>query len=152
MDESIDIDSHDDVKLLVQNVDDKNAKYQESLILFEKTESEYQAVKSEYDGILPIFFDIQVHLNSLTKMSKKEVDAYINPPVSKEQLIAEAEQQKQSLLTEANSAIAPLQDAVDLDMATDEEVALLKEWRKYRVLLNRVDTSLAPDIDWPQKP
>ncbi|WP_432652244.1 tail fiber assembly protein [Providencia rettgeri] len=85
-------------------------------------------------------------------MSKKEVDAYINPPVSKEQLIAEAEQQKQSLLTEANSAIAPLQDAVDLDMATDEEVALLKEWRKYRVLLNRVDTSLAPDIDWPQKP
>lgn len=152
MDESIDIDSHDDVKLLVQNVDDKTAKYQESLISFEKIESEYQAIKSEYDGILPVFFDIQAHLNVLTKMSNKEVDAHLNPPISKEQLIAEAEQQKQSLLAEANSAIAPLQDAVDLGMSTEAEAAALQAWKKYRVLLNRVDTSTAPDIDWPEKP
>ncbi|WP_273802774.1 tail fiber assembly protein, partial [Proteus vulgaris] len=70
----------------------------------------------------------------------------------KEQLIAEAEQKKQSLLAEANNAIAPLQDAVDLDMATDEEKAQLTKWKKYRVLLNRVDASLAPDIAWPEKP
>ena len=25
-------------------------------------------------------------------------------------------------------------------------------WRKYRVLLTRVDTSLAPDINWPDPP
>ncbi|WP_272671735.1 MULTISPECIES: tail fiber assembly protein [unclassified Providencia] len=85
-------------------------------------------------------------------MTDKEVEAYINPPVSKEQLVAVAEQQKQSLLAEANNAIAPLQDAVDLDMATDEEVAQLTAWKKYRVLLNRIDTSLAPDIEWPEKP
>ncbi|QIC17843.1 tail fiber assembly protein [Providencia vermicola] len=85
-------------------------------------------------------------------MSEKEIKAHLNPPISKDQLIAEAEQQKQSLLAESNNAIAPLQDAVDLDIATDEEIALLKEWKKYRVLLNRVDTSLAHDIDWPQKP
>ncbi|HHR6066242.1 TPA: tail fiber assembly protein [Providencia alcalifaciens] len=85
-------------------------------------------------------------------MTDKEVEAYINPPISKEQLIAEAEQQKQPLLAEANNAIAPLQDAVDLDMATDEEVAQLTAWKKYRVLLNRIDTSLAPDIEWPEKP
>ncbi|EPH3099946.1 tail fiber assembly protein [Providencia stuartii] len=88
----------------------------------------------------------------MKKMSTREVEAYLNPPVSKEQLIAEAEQQKQSLLAEANNAIAPLQDAVDLDMATDEEKAQLTAWKKYRVLLNRVDTSLAPNIDWPEKP
>lgn len=74
------------------------------------------------------------------------------PKPTKEQLIAEAEQQKQSLLAEATEAIAPMQDAVDLDIVTDEEIVLLKEWKKYRVLLNRVDTSLAPDIEWPQKP
>ncbi|MTC35819.1 tail fiber assembly protein [Providencia alcalifaciens] len=85
-------------------------------------------------------------------MTDKEVDAYTNPPKTKEQHIAEAEQQKQMLLSEATETIAPLQDAVDLDIATDEEIALLKEWKKYRVLLNRVDTSLAPDINWPQKP
>ncbi|WP_439653118.1 tail fiber assembly protein [Providencia stuartii] len=85
-------------------------------------------------------------------MTDKEIEVYINPPISKEQLIAEAEQQKQPLLAEANNAIAPLQDAVDLDMATDEEVAQLTAWKKYRVLLNRIDTSLAPDIEWPKKP
>ncbi|EOU6101995.1 tail fiber assembly protein, partial [Escherichia coli] len=25
-------------------------------------------------------------------------------------------------------------------------------WNKYRVLLNRVDTSTAPDIEWPTSP
>ncbi|EOZ2641109.1 tail fiber assembly protein, partial [Escherichia coli] len=25
-------------------------------------------------------------------------------------------------------------------------------WKKYRVLLNRIDTSTAPDIDWPTIP
>ncbi|WP_354636978.1 tail fiber assembly protein (plasmid) [Morganella morganii] len=66
--------------------------------------------------------------------------------------IAAAEAQKQYLLSEAAEAIAPLQDAVDLGMATQEEEALLKAWKKYRVLLNRVDTSTAPDIVWPVKP
>ncbi|APJ74150.1 tail fiber assembly protein [Escherichia coli] len=29
---------------------------------------------------------------------------------------------------------------------------LLEAWKKYRVLLNRVDTSIAPDIEWPASP
>ncbi|MBT0318351.1 tail fiber assembly protein, partial [Morganella morganii] len=70
----------------------------------------------------------------------------------KESEIAAAEAKKQYLLSEATDAIAPLQDAVDLDIATPEEEALLKEWKKYRVMLNRVDTSTAPDIIWPVKP
>ncbi|EEU6178823.1 tail fiber assembly protein, partial [Salmonella enterica] len=45
--------------------------------------------------------------------------------------------------------IAPLQDAVDLDIATDDEKAQLDEWKKYRVLVNRVDTS---NPDWPAQP
>ncbi|HHR6165904.1 TPA: tail fiber assembly protein, partial [Providencia alcalifaciens] len=28
----------------------------------------------------------------------------------------------------------------------------LIEWKKYRVLLNRVDTSTAPDVTFPEKP
>ncbi|HDD9578086.1 tail fiber assembly protein [Escherichia coli] len=37
-------------------------------------------------------------------------------------------------------------------MATEEEAAALIEWKKYRVLLMRVDTSKAPDILWPPQP
>ncbi|PYZ61085.1 hypothetical protein DNK63_05880 [Providencia rettgeri] len=88
----------------------------------------------------------------MKKMTPKEVDAHLNPPISKEQLIAEAEQQKQLLLADVSNAIAPLQDAVDLDIATDEEMAQLTALKKYRVLLNRIDTSTAPDIEWPEKP
>ncbi|HCP3098873.1 TPA: tail fiber assembly protein, partial [Escherichia coli] len=47
---------------------------------------------------------------------------------------------------------APLQDAVDLEIATEEEKSLLAAWKTYRVLLNRVDTSLSPDIEWPSQP
>ena len=72
--------------------------------------------------------------------------------IENNRLISQTESKKQSLLAEAVKVISPLQDAVDLDMATDEESEQLKEWKKYRVLLNRVDTSLAPDIDWPEKP
>lgn len=52
----------------------------------------------------------------------------------------------------ATNNINTLQDAVDLDMATETEETSLTTWRKYRVLLSRVKTSTAPDIDWPVVP
>ncbi|WP_322746111.1 tail fiber assembly protein [Providencia rustigianii] len=127
-------------------------KHNKALVEFDIAVSKYRQLKEEYDAIPLGFFDIRENINVTQKMTAKEVDSHINPPKSKEQHISEAESKKQSLLAEATEKIAPLQDAVDLDIATDEEIALLKEWKKYRVLLNRVYTSLAPDIDWPQKP
>jgi hypothetical protein len=54
----------------------------------------------------------------------------------------------------ADNAIAPLQDAVDLEEATETEVAVLKAWKKYRIALIRVpDQPGYPDtIDWPAPP
>ena len=49
----------------------------------------------------------------------------------------------------ATVAIAPLQDAVELGIATAEETAALSEWKKYRVLLMRVDTAKP---EWPTQP
>ncbi|HFD6761819.1 TPA: tail fiber assembly protein [Enterobacter hormaechei] len=63
-----------------------------------------------------------------------------------------AEQKRKELMEAANLAISPLQDAVDLGISTDSEYALLLDWKKYRVLLNRVDTSKAPEIEWPEVP
>lgn len=74
------------------------------------------------------------------------------PPLTSAQLIEIAESQKALLMAQATVAIAPLQDAVDLDEATDSENTQLTAWKKYRVLLNRVNTSMAPDITWPNKP
>nr|WP_309484686.1 tail fiber assembly protein [Candidatus Pantoea persica] len=55
-------------------------------------------------------------------------------------------------MTVASARTQPLQDAVDLDMATEAEKAQLVVWKKYRVLLNRGDISKAPDIEWPEAP
>ncbi|EFI5421790.1 tail fiber assembly protein [Escherichia coli] len=67
-------------------------------------------------------------------------------------VIREVEETKNSLMQVASEHIAPLQDAVDLEIATEEETLLLEAWKKYRVLLNRVDTSTAQDIEWPVAP
>mgnify|MGYP003500283298 FL=1 len=59
---------------------------------------------------------------------------------------------KARLMSEASAAIAPLQDAVDLNIDTDYEIALLNEWKKYRVKLNRLDVASIFEIDWPEIP
>ena len=58
---------------------------------------------------------------------------------------------KNSLLNEANENISILQDAIDLDMSENGDEDKLKAWKKYRILLNRIDTS---DINviFPEKP
>lgn len=71
---------------------------------------------------------------------------------SHESQVAEATAKRDNLMAEATAAIAPLQDAVDLDMATDAEIALLKAWKQYRVALNRIDVNQAPNITWPVPP
>ena len=42
----------------------------------------------------------------------------------------------QFYIQEFSEYIAPLQDAVDLEIATEEETLLLEAWKKYRVLLS----------------
>ena len=75
-----------------------------------------------------------------------------NESAEKAYYAGKASQQKTDLIQQATLRIQTLQDAVDLEMATDEETALLVSWKKYRVLLSRVDTGTAPDITWPPVP
>lgn len=59
---------------------------------------------------------------------------------------------KDALMSEATLRISVLQDAVDLEMATDEETAALPLWKKFRVLLSRIEAETAEAIIWPEKP
>lgn len=74
------------------------------------------------------------------------------PGPSAADFVAAAVAQKTALRLQADTVIAPLQDAVDVEMATEAEQLRLTEWKKYRVLLNRIDTATAPDITWPDVP
>lgn len=71
---------------------------------------------------------------------------------SQAELIAKATAQREQLMAQASAVIAPLQDAVDLDLATDDEEIQLAAWKKYRVLLSRIDCSDPAGITWPETP
>lgn len=75
--------------------------------------------------------------------------AVVERTYSESEIIEQNKVQKASLLQHAAEAIAPLQDAVDLDMATEAEKQLLADWKIYRVLVNRVDCSKPV---WPEMP
>ncbi|QFH73131.1 tail fiber assembly protein (plasmid) [Enterobacter sp. E76] len=74
------------------------------------------------------------------------------PPLTQQQLTEQAEKLKQALKNEADAEIAWRQDAVDAGIETDKEARELTSWKKYRVLLMRIDATKAPDINFPPKP
>ncbi|MCT2386788.1 tail fiber assembly protein [Erwinia pyrifoliae] len=59
---------------------------------------------------------------------------------------------KSGLFREATDRIQSLQDAINLEMSEDGDDVRLTSWKKYRVLVNRVDVSIAPNIEWPEIP
>ncbi|MBJ8937833.1 tail fiber assembly protein [Citrobacter koseri] len=118
-----------------------------------------RCISNDVSTIYPRDFSIvEVKATSKNKMADISgewvfKDGKIQPrQYSQNELIEQAETKKAELLSAAAAAIAPLQDAVDIGMATNEETALLLEWKKYRVQVNRVDTSTAPGIEWPEQP
>ncbi|HBO3570053.1 TPA: tail fiber assembly protein [Escherichia coli] len=66
-----------------------------------------------------------------------------------DELQQQAELQKVTLLSEAELVIQPLERAIKLNMATDDERARLEAWERYSVLVSRVDTE---NPEWPDKP
>lgn len=151
-DEDLRNELSDEIEKLTQEFNAASLQHQEALEAFNVIQSEYQPLKDEYDAILSIFFEIREHLKALKKMTDKEIQAYLNPPKSKEQLIAEAEIQKQLCAEDAEKNITILERKVRLKMATDEEKERLTQWEIYSINVADIDTSTAPDIDWPQKP
>lgn len=74
------------------------------------------------------------------------------PRPAKKQLVEQAEAQKQYLIAEVNAETQILQTKLALKRIKPAELELLNAWLDYLDLLEAVDTSPAPDIDWPQKP
>ncbi|MCS3608138.1 tail fiber assembly protein [Erwinia rhapontici] len=74
----------------------------------------------------------------------------ISPPEpNPEELIALDRVKRDALVVKAVSEIAWRQNAVDVNDATDSEVAELNDWKKYHIALMRMDLSSG---DWPIAP
>ncbi|MGM1342928.1 tail fiber assembly protein [Morganella morganii] len=107
---------------------------------------------NEKEQIPAIFFEVNKEIKGMKKMTAKEVDAHINPPVTKEQLIAEAEAKKQALIAEASQKTQLWQTQLMLDIITEEDKASLKEWMLYVQEVQAVDPSLGAGVVWPTPP
>lgn len=70
------------------------------------------------------------------------------PPPTPEQLLSAARAERDRLLTYATLRINPLQYAADIDEASDEDLALLKLWKKYSSAVNKTETKPG----WPEAP
>ncbi|MGJ7976692.1 tail fiber assembly protein [Providencia hangzhouensis] len=108
-----------------------------------------QPIEIDFIGDLP---DTLTLLEPKTEFDKWNGKKWVTDiEAQKAVLVAQAEQEKAQRLEEANATITYLQDAIEVGLDNDDYQAKLTAWKTYRVLLNRVDTSLAPDIDWPEK-
>lgn len=66
--------------------------------------------------------------------------------------VEEAEQKKSALTNKAQSAISLWQTELQLGIISDDDKTSLITWMKYIQSLNAIDTSAAPDIEWPERP
>lgn len=71
------------------------------------------------------------------------------PPPTQGEITTQNESKRNNLKRVADSEIAWRQDAVDAEIANEDEVTALTAWKKYRVLLMRVDVN---SPKWPKVP
>jgi len=78
----------------------------------------------------------------------------VSLPLSFKELEMKAKDERDKLLSIAANRIGPLQDAVDTDSATVDELEYLKLWKLYRIALNRIQQqpTFPIDVDWPVSP
>ncbi|OCG71935.1 hypothetical protein A9G43_04060 [Gilliamella sp. Occ3-1] len=75
----------------------------------------------------------------------------LDKDVKNKNFIETRKRKQEYLIRESNEKIAILQDIIDLDMKEADEEIQLKAWRKYRILLTRVDVSNI-NVEFPEKP
>nr|DAF78032.1 MAG TPA: tail fiber assembly protein [Caudoviricetes sp.] len=84
---------------------------------------------------------------------KWDGNEWIDDPAAKLiKLVNQAAQHKTDLLNLADYKISILQDAVTYDLATEQESSMLDSWRKFRVLVNRINENDPQNIIWPETP
>lgn len=76
------------------------------------------------------------------------------PELTHEELVQQAEFQKQTLISQANEYIDSKQwpSKLALGRLSDADKALFNQWLDYLDALDALDISAAPNIHWPENP
>ena len=114
------------------------------------------------DGSVEISFDVYSQFAGVAWPEGKilgsvsdGVPAWVDaPPLTHEELILSAETRKQTLIDQANAYMNSKQwpGKAALGRLKGDELLQYNAWLDYLDALDAVDTSIAPDIDWPEMP
>lgn len=76
------------------------------------------------------------------------------PPLTYDELATLALKHRDYLLGVATIRTSPLQDAADIDDASEEEGKMLVLWKRYRIALNRIhmQSGFPVSVEWPTPP
>ncbi|HDS9455791.1 TPA: tail fiber assembly protein [Enterobacter asburiae] len=125
----------------------------------DELEADYRSAETWPDNYVSVLDEDYVSLmegqadGKIIISDKNGYPVLAEPPApTYEERVSQATMQKNALMKTASDIITPLEDAAELGIATDEEAAALLGWKRYRVMLNRVDVNTAPDIQWPERP
>lgn len=90
----------------------------------------------------------------LVQLTDEEVKLHLNPPVTRDQLIAEAEQERERLLAYADSVMLDWRTELMLGEISDDDKARLAEWMAYKRDVKAVpaEVAIAPEFNWPPQP
>lgn len=89
--------------------------------------------------------------SGLKRITEEEFLELSKPKITKEDIIFNNKISKDNLIIEANEKIKILEDIIELKMQETNEEEQLKEWKRYRILLTRIDTNNI-NIKFPSKP
>ncbi|ASG50766.1 phage tail protein [Escherichia coli] len=74
------------------------------------------------------------------------------PELTREEYVGQAESTKAGLLSSARTTISIWQSELLLGSISDADKASLVAWLAYIKAVEDIDTSTAPDINWPEPP
>ncbi|EME2025792.1 tail fiber assembly protein [Cronobacter sakazakii] len=79
----------------------------------------------------------------------------VEPPIPEltyDEQLALAENLRQELLAQADNVTADWRVELMLGDINEEDKSKLQKWMEYKRKVKEVDTSLAPNINWPESP
>ncbi|HBM2815722.1 TPA: tail fiber assembly protein [Enterobacter hormaechei subsp. xiangfangensis] len=108
-----------------------------------------QRVIMEELGPLPEHYTVKAPTGELVKW--EEGNWVLDVEAIKEMNGLILGERKRAEMAYASEQIAILADAIDLDMATNDETAFYNELRRFRIQLSRIDPHNPPEV-WPEIP
>lgn len=95
---------------------------------------------------------IEIGEDEAEALSKKIQDEFSS--LTPEQAMLSANSRRDELLSVAGLRISPLQDAIDIGVASDESIKLLLSWKEYRIKVSEINQQSGYPlmIQWPEPP